>query len=78
MIPERMLCPYCGRDMPLAEHENEVTSSKLGRKVKAMTLFYECADCSQSFTTTESDTESMWRVRTNIRRETRKEKISKL
>jgi DNA-directed RNA polymerase subunit RPC12/RpoP len=78
MIPERILCPYCGIDIPLSENENEVSSIKLGRKVKAMVLFYECADCDQSFTTTESDTESMRRVHANINRELRKEKICRI
>lgn len=78
MIPERILCPYCRRDIPLEEHENEVSSIKLGRKVRAMVLFYECAGCSQSFTTTESDTESMRRVRANINRELRKDKICRI
>ena len=78
MIAERILCPYCDRDIPLVEHENEVKSAKLGRKVKAMILFYECSDCIQSFTTTESDTESLRRISANINREIRKEKISKL
>ena len=78
MIPERIPCPYCGIDIPLEEHENEVSSIKLGRKVKAMVLFYECAGCRQSFTTTESDTESMRRVRANINRELRKEKICRI
>lgn len=78
MIPERILCPYCGIDIPLEEHENEVSSAKLGRKVKAMVLFYECAGCRQSFTTTESDTESMRRVHANINREIRKDKICRI
>jgi hypothetical protein len=78
MIPERTLCPYCSRDIPLAEHENEVSSAKLGRKVKAMVLFYECGGCGQSFTTTESDTESMRRVHAIINRELRKEKICRI
>jgi DNA-directed RNA polymerase subunit RPC12/RpoP len=78
MIPGRIQCPYCSRDIPLAEHENEVSSIKLGRKVKAMMLFYECEGCSQSFTTTESDTESMRRVNANINREIRKDKICRI
>ena len=78
MIPERILCPYCGIDIPLSENENEVSSIKLGRKVKALVLFYEGADCDQSFTTTESDTESMRRVRANINRELRKDKICRI
>jgi len=78
MIAERILCPYCGGDIPLAERESEFPSAKLGRKVKAMVLFYECEGCRQSFTTTESDTESMRRVRSRISREIRKDKISKL
>ena len=78
MIPERITCPYCEGDIALAERENEVSSAKLGRKVKAMVLFYECAGCDQSFTTTESDTESMRRVSASIKRETRKEKICRI
>ena len=78
MIAERIPCPCCGGDIPLAESENEVKSIKLGRKIKAMVLFYECEVCSQSFTTTESDTESIRRINSKINREIRKEKISKL
>ena len=78
MIAERILCPYCGTDIPLAERESELSSAKLGRKVKAMVLLYECDGCRQSFTTTESDTESMRRVRASINRELRKEKICRI
>ena len=78
MIPESIPCPYCGGDIALAERESEVSAIKLGRKVKAIVLFYECAECGQSFTTTESDTESMRRVSASIKRETRKEKICRI
>lgn len=78
MIAERILCPYCGGDIPLAERESEVSSAKLGRKVKSMVLFYECEVCGQSFTTTESDTESQRRFRASMRRETRKDKICRI
>jgi hypothetical protein len=78
MIAERILCPCCERDIPLAEKEIEIISNRLGRKVRAMTLCYECDICEQSFTTTESDTESMRRIGVIINREIRKEKISKL
>ena len=78
MIAERILCPYCGGDIPLAERESELPSAKLGRKVKAMVLFYECAGCCQSFTTTESDTESMRKFRASVSREQRKDKICRI
>lgn len=77
MIEQQISCPLCGNKARLEEYENEIHSSRAGKKIKFRMISYVCGSCTNSFTTTESDTIVVNRINNKIRNEQRKSKIKK-
>jgi|LauGreDrversion4_2_1035121.scaffolds.fasta_scaffold1193466_2 hypothetical protein len=77
MIEQQISCPMCGSKARLEEYENEVNAGRSGTKIKFRMISYACGACTNSFTTTESDTIVIDRINSKIRSEERKYKIRK-
>lgn len=77
MIEQQIRCPMCGSKARLEEYENDMYIDRIKRKIKFKMVSYVCNACTNSFTTTESDTIVVNRINKEIRSEQRKSKIKK-
>ena len=77
MIEQQIRCPMCGSKARLEEYENDMYIDSIKKKIKFKMVSYVCGACTNSFTTTESDTIVVDRINKAIRCEQRKSKIKK-
>jgi len=77
MIEHEINCPTCGGKARLEEYENEIYINRIEKNIKFKMVSYVCNVCTNSFTTTESDTIVVNRINNKIRNEQRKSKIKK-
>jgi len=77
MLEQQISCPMCGTKSRLEEYDNEINSSRDGKKIKFRMISYACDACTNSFTTTESDTIVVDRINKAMRCQQRKSKIKK-
>ena len=77
MLEQQISCPMCGTKARLEEYDNEINSSRDGKKIKFRMISYACDACTNSFTTTESDTIVVDRINKAMRCQQRKSKIKK-
>jgi hypothetical protein len=77
MIEQQINCPECGGKARLEEYENETYIGRIKKKIKFRMISYVCDSCTNSFTTTESDTIVVNSINKKIRTEERKSKINK-
>jgi hypothetical protein len=83
MIKQQIKCPMCGGKARLEEYDNEINSivfrylCRVEKKIKFRMISYVCGTCTNSFTTTESDTIVVNRLKVAMRCEQRKSKIKK-
>lgn len=77
MIEQQIRCPMCGSNARLEEYENDMYIDRIKKKIRVNILSYACGACTNSFTTTESDTIVVNRINKVIRSEQRKIKIKK-
>jgi hypothetical protein len=67
----------CGSKARLEEYENDSYIDRIKKRIKFKMISYSCDACTNSFTTTESDTIVVNRINKGIRCEQRKSKIKK-
>ena len=77
MIEHEINCPTCGGKARLEEYDNEMYLDRIKKIVKFKMVSYVCNACTNSFTTTESDTIVVDRISKAMRCEQRKSKIKK-
>lgn len=77
MIEQQIRCPMCGSKARLEEYENDMYIDRIKKRIKFKMVSYVCGACTNSFTTTESDTIVVNRINKVIRSEQRKSKIKK-
>jgi DNA-directed RNA polymerase subunit RPC12/RpoP len=77
MIEQQIRCPMCGSKARLEEYENDMYIDRIKKRIKFKMVSYVCNACTNSFTTTESDTIVVDRINKGIRSEQRKSKIKK-
>ena len=77
MIEQQINCAVCNGKARLEEYENEIYINRIKKKIKFKMVSYVCDVCTNSFTTTESDTIVVNRINKRIRSEQRKSKIKK-
>lgn len=77
MIEQKINCAACGGKARLEEYENEMYLDRIRKIVKFKMVSYICHSCGESFTTTESDTIVVNRLKVAMRCEQRKSKIKK-
>jgi len=76
MIEQQIRC-MCGSKARLEEYENDMYIDRIKKRIKFKMVSYSCDACTNSFTTTESDTIVVNRINKEIRSEQRKSKIKK-
>lgn len=64
-LPNDIICGYCSNYATLVE--NNRTMSISGITINVDVLSYDCSACGESFTTTESDTISLYRYQNRLR-----------
>ena len=77
MIEQQINCAVCVSKAILEEYENDMYIDRIKKKIKFKMVSYVCGACTNSFTTTESDTIVVDRINKAIRCEQRKSKIKK-
>jgi rubredoxin len=77
MIEQQIRCPMCDSKARLEEYENDMYIDRIKKRIKFKMISYSCDVCTNSFTTTESDTIVVNRINKGIRCEQRKSKIKK-
>jgi hypothetical protein len=77
MIDREINCATCTGTAILEEYENKMYSDKIRKVVKFKMVSYICHSCGESFTTAESDTIVVNRIKVAMRCEQRKSKIKK-
>lgn len=78
MIEQQINCATCGGKARIEEYENEMYIDRIKKKIKFKMVSYVCDSCTNSFTTTESDTIVFNSINKAIRKEQRKSKIDRL
>jgi DNA-directed RNA polymerase subunit RPC12/RpoP len=77
MIEQQINCATCNGKARLEEYDNEMYLDRIKKIVKFKMVSYVCNACTNSFTTTESDTIVVHRINKAMRCEQRKSKIKK-
>jgi hypothetical protein len=77
MIEHEINCATCDGKASIEEYENEMYIDRIKKKIKFKMVSYVCDSCTNSFTTTESDTIVVDRISKAMRCEQRKSKIKK-